>query len=71
MDEFQYQIDLLKALNQKLNGECSMYRTLVDTSGNAFLYYSFAEDTCLMMGDWDRFFEIRSEEHTSELQSQR
>ncbi len=72
MDEFQYQIDLLKALNQKLNGECSMYRTLVDTSGNAFLYYSFAEDTCLMMGDWDRFFEIqvRNRDDLNQLFSQ-
>ena len=28
VNEFQYQIDLLKALNQKLSGECNMYRTL-------------------------------------------
>jgi diguanylate cyclase (GGDEF)-like protein len=59
VDEFQYQIDLLKAQNQKLNGECSMYRTLVNTSGNAYLYYSYREDACQVMGDWDRFFDIQ------------
>lgn len=59
MDEYQYQIDLLKALNQKLSGECNMYRALVDTSSNAFLYYSYEEDSCLAMGHWNSFFDVQ------------
>ena len=62
MDEFQYQIDLLKALNQKLSSECSMYRMMVNTSSNAFLYYSFEDETCLVLGSWERFFDVKIEE---------
>ncbi len=58
VNEFQYQIDLLKALNQKLSGECNMYRTLVGTSSNAFLYISNADDKCLVMGNWELFFDL-------------
>ncbi|MBO5094419.1 MAG: bifunctional diguanylate cyclase/phosphodiesterase [Lachnospiraceae bacterium] len=59
MDELQYQIDLLKALNQKLSAECNMYRTLVDTSSNAFFYYCYEEDSCQIMGDWGKFFDAQ------------
>lgn len=59
MDGLQYQIDLLKALNQKLSSECNMYRTLVDTSSNAFLYYSYEEDSFQVMGDWGKFFDVQ------------
>lgn len=58
MDEFRYQIDLLKALNQKLNSECNMYRSIVNTSSCAFLYYSYADDICVTEGNWDRFFDV-------------
>lgn len=58
MDEFRYQIDLLRALNQKLNNECNMYRSIVNTSSCAFLYYSYAEDVCVTEGNWDRFFDV-------------
>lgn len=59
MDEYQYQIDLLKALNQKVSGECEKYRALIDTSGDAFLYYSYGEDVCLTAGNWENFFDIQ------------
>lgn len=72
VDEFRYQIDLLKALNQKLNSECSMYRTVVSTSASAFLYYSFTEDRCVVLGNWERFFEteIKSSSDIIKLFSQ-
>jgi len=72
MDEYQYQIDLLKALNQKLNSECGKYRALIDNAGDAFLYYSYGDDTCLMAGDWEHFFdvEIRNHNDISRLLSQ-
>lgn len=59
MDELQYQIDLLKAMNQKLNSECGMYRMMVETSSNAFLYCSYEEDSCLTVGNWDHFFDVQ------------
>lgn len=58
MDELQYQIDLLRAMNQKLNSECSMYRMMIDTSSNAFLYCSYEDDCCLTVGNWDSFFDF-------------
>jgi len=58
VDEFQYQIDLLKALNQKLNSECNMYRAIVGTSTSAFLHYSYEDDNCTVLGNWERFFDV-------------
>lgn len=59
MDEYQYQIDLLKALNQKVSGECEKYVALIDASGDAFLYYSYGEDICFATGNWEQFFDIQ------------
>ena len=50
MDEIQYQFDLLKAKNQKLESDAKMYQALVATSTNAFLYYSFEHDKMETMG---------------------
>ena len=38
MDELRYQVDLLSAMNQKLENEERMYRLLCATSTSAFLY---------------------------------
>ena len=57
MDENRYQIDLLNAINEKLDIECNMYRAVVDTSTSAFLYYSFEEDRFQTLGDWNHYFE--------------
>ena len=56
MDELRYQIDLLKAMNQKLSGRDKMFRLAFDTSHNAFLYYSFEKKEYVTLGKWDEFF---------------
>ena len=58
MDEIQYQFDLLKAKNQKLESDAKMYQALVATSTNAFLYYSFEHDKLETMGSWHHFFDF-------------
>ena len=58
MDEVRYQLDLLKAMNQKLGDAERMYRLICDTSNSAFLYYSFRTGQIRMLGVWDRFFDF-------------
>lgn len=58
MDELRYQIDLLTAMNQKLCKNEKTYRALIDTSANAFLFYSFEEDRLEVLGNWENFFDF-------------
>lgn len=58
MDKLRYQVDLLTALNQKLNSNLRMYQTICDTSQNAFLYYAFEEDKIETLGNWEYFFDV-------------
>lgn len=69
MDEVRYQLDLLKAMNQKLTGRERMYRLICDTSDNAFLYYNFAKNEIVTLGHWRDFFrfEIREVKDFSEI----
>lgn len=62
MDELRYQIDLLKAMNQKLSGRDKMFRLVCDTSNNAFLYYGFDNGEVITLGDWDSFFSFKVKE---------
>lgn len=56
MDELRYQIDLLKAMNQKISGREKMFRLACDTSNNAFFYYDFESNELVTFGNWDKFF---------------
>lgn len=58
MDEMRYQLDLLKAVNQKLSDAERMYRLICDTSNNAFLFYSYRTGQVKMLGSWDKFFDF-------------
>lgn len=58
MDEMRYQLDLLKAMNQKLTGTERMYRLVCDTSSSAFLYYSFERNEARTLGRWDEIFDF-------------
>ncbi len=62
MDELRYQIDLLKAMNQKLSGRDKMFRLVCDTSNNAFLYYGFDNGDVITLGDWESFFTFKVKE---------
>ena len=58
MDEMRYQLDLLKAKNQKLGDAERMYRLICDTSNSAFLYLSFKTGQIKMLGMWDNYFDF-------------
>lgn len=62
MDELRYQVDLLKAMNQKLSGRDKMFRLACDTSNNAFLYYGFEKNEVVTLGNWDTIFSFRVKE---------
>ena len=44
MSELRYQLDLLKAMNQKLTEKDRMYEKVCDTAEGAYLYYSFEKN---------------------------
>ncbi len=53
MDELRYQLDLLNALNEKLNGNDRIYKMISDISGYSYIYIHFMEETTEMLGCWD------------------
>lgn len=59
MNELRYQLDLLKAMNQKLNEKERMYRMICDTSDMAYLYYTFTKNEVTTLGKWDEYFLLR------------
>jgi len=58
MDELQYQMDLLKAMNQKLSLKDRMYQMIFDATDSAYLYYSFDKKEVTTMGKWKEFFDF-------------
>lgn len=62
MDELRYQVDLLKAMNQKLSSRDKMFRLVCDTFHNAFLYFSFEKKEIVTLGNWDELFSFRIRE---------
>ncbi len=56
MDQLRYQVDLLKARNQKLSVKERMYRLICDTTDCAYVYYSFEKNEVVTMGLWKEFF---------------
>lgn len=64
MDDLRYQIDLLTALNQKLNAKERMYKLLAETSHRGFLYINYENDSVETIGRWDNFFNFEINEAT-------
>jgi len=62
MNELHYQLDLLKAMNQKLTAKDKMYKMICDASNSAYLYYSFAKNEIVTMGCWRNFFDFEIRE---------
>lgn len=58
MSELHYQLDLLKAMNQKLTEKERMYRTALESAVGAFLYYSFERNQFVTLGQWKEFFDF-------------
>ena len=59
MNELHYQLDLMRAMNQKLSDREKMYRLLCDTMDYAYIYYSFEKNSVTMLGKWDDFFDFQ------------
>ena len=58
MDELHYQVDLLKAMNQKLTVNERMLRMICSTSTNAFLYYDFRNKKVEVLGSFGKYFDF-------------
>ena len=58
MDEMRYQLDLLTAINQKLDDQEKMYRLVCESSSNAYLYFSFEKNEFKCIGNWDKYFDF-------------
>ena len=58
MEEMHYQLDLLKAMNEKLLGSDKMFRMICGTSSNAFLFYSFSDHRFETLGNWEQYFDF-------------
>lgn len=62
MNELRYQLDLLRAMNQKLSARERMYRMVCDSASSAFLYYSFDKNEISTFGKWHEFFDFEVRE---------
>ena len=62
MSELHYQLDLLKAMNQKLTEKERMYHTVFESAVGAFLYYSFERNQVSTLGQWKDFFNFEISE---------
>ncbi|MCM1111885.1 MAG: EAL domain-containing protein [Muribaculum sp.] len=58
MNEMDYQLDLLKAMNRRLSAKEKMYKMICDASNCAYLYYSFEKKEIITMGRWREFFDF-------------
>lgn len=68
MDELRYQIDLLKAMNQKLTKSEKMYRMVAESSNDTFMYYNEETKEFSVFGKWDDFFSFQMKEPQDFLQ---
>ena len=53
MDELRYQLNLLKAMNQKLSGHERMYRLICDSLGDLFYYCALDKGDVTTVGSMD------------------
>lgn len=63
MNELHYQIDLLKAINQNLADKEQMYRLALESSNNAFLFYSYVKKEIHTFGKWQEYCAISIKTH--------
>lgn len=62
MNDLQYQLDLLRAMNQKLSEKERMYRMICSADMGAFLYCSFQRKQICTLGQWNKFFDFEIRE---------
>ena len=56
MEELQYQIDLLSAMNQKLSSNLEMYQKICEMSKNTYVYCDFVRNKIDVMGQFQQYF---------------
>ena len=61
MDGLQFQLDMVRALNQQLNNKEKMYQLVCSTSQNAFLYIDFQKNKIDALGKWKGFFDFQAD----------
>ena len=57
MEELRYEIDLLKAMNERIQAEERMYQLVCDLSSDAYLYVDLTKGIVKTFGNWNGFFE--------------
>lgn len=56
MDDLQYQIDLLTAMNERLMNSEKIYRHIAEYSGNLYVYFDLKDNHKVeLIGPWDEF----------------
>ena len=58
MEDLQFQLNMVRSLNQQLNGKEKMYQLVCSTSRNAFLYVDFHKNEVSILGNWKCFFDF-------------
>lgn len=61
MNDLKYQVDLLSAMNRKLEKDERMLRLICETSSSAFLYYNYEENSIRTIANWDHYFDFKVE----------
>lgn len=56
MDDLRYQVDLLTALNQKLNSDISIYEKICNNSNTVVIYVNFINDSVRVIGKLNEFY---------------
>jgi len=56
MDELRYQVDLLNAMNERIQAEERMYRLVCETSSDAFIYINLVHKNVKALGCFEDFF---------------
>ncbi|MCR5655768.1 MAG: bifunctional diguanylate cyclase/phosphodiesterase [Lachnospiraceae bacterium] len=58
MEDLQFQLDMMRALNQQLDGKEKMYQLVFSTSKNAFIYIDFVLKSVQTLGHFNDFFDF-------------
>lgn len=56
MDELRYQVDLLSAMNHRLENDERMYRLICSTSSSAVIYVNLVDGSVKTLGNWESYF---------------
>ena len=58
MNDMQYQIDLVSAMNEKLRADRKMMEMIINSSTSAFIYIDPESEEIKTLGNWDEYFDF-------------